>query len=103
MKKSLLVAIGKVTKAHGVRGALKVFPYGETLEGLETGEKLFWIEGGVQLQLTLSGLDAQNRVWIAQFEEICGRDQAERLAGREVFVESDRLPELPEGNITSSS
>ncbi len=97
MEKSLLIPIGKVTKPHGVQGALKIFPYGETLEGLQIGEKLFWIEGGVQLQLTLSGLDAQNRVWIAQFEEICGRDQAERLAGREVFVESDRLPELPEG------
>ena len=97
MDKSLLVAIGKVTKPHGVRGAVKVFPYGETFGEVEVGERLFFIEGGTQRHLTLAGLGAQNRVWIAQFEEICSREQAEALGGTELFIESERLPVLPEG------
>ncbi len=97
MKESLLVAIGKVTKAHGIRGALKVFAYGETLEGVEAGQKLFSIEGGVERQLTLRELRAQNRVWIVEFEEIIGREQAESLSGKEIFIPGDRLPVLPDG------
>ncbi|MDR3568630.1 MAG: ribosome maturation factor RimM [Syntrophobacteraceae bacterium] len=97
MKESPLVAIGKATKAHGIRGAIKVFPYGETLKEMEAGDKLYSIEGGAQRPLTLTSLDAQNRVWIAQFEEICSREQAEALAGKELFVERERLQDLPEG------
>jgi 16S rRNA processing protein RimM len=97
MKKSLLVAIGKATRAHGIRGAIKVFPYGETLDEVEAGDTLFFLEGGAQHQLTVVSLSAQNRVWIAQFEEVCSRDEAEALAGKEILIPSERLPELPEG------
>ncbi len=97
MNKSLLVAIGKVTKAHGVRGALKVFPYGETFDELDAGDKLFSIESGEQRQFTLASLRAQNRAWIVEFEEISGRDQAEALTGKDIFIDSKRLPRLPQG------
>ncbi len=55
------------------------------------------MEGGVQRQLTLVSLRAQKRVWIAQFEEIENIDQAQALTGKEVFIDKDRLPLLPEG------
>ncbi len=97
MKESLLVPIGKVTRAHGIRGALKVFAYGETLDRMRVGERLFAKESGARRQLTLASLRAQNRVWIVEFEEIESRDQAESLTGREIFIESERLPDLPEG------
>lgn len=97
MNESLLVPIGKVARAHGIRGALKVFAYGETLDRMQVGERLFAKESGAPRQLTLASLRAQNRVWIVEFEEIESRDQAEALTGREIFVESERLPDLPEG------
>ena len=97
MDKSCLVPVGKVVKTHGVRGALKVLPYGETLGEMEAGEKLFFIEDGEQRQLTLVSLRAQKRVWIAQFEEIESIDQAQALTGKEIFIDKDRLPGLPEG------
>ncbi|MGA2402945.1 MAG: ribosome maturation factor RimM [Syntrophobacteraceae bacterium] len=97
MDKSCLVPVGKVVRTHGVRGALKVLPYGETMGEMEAGEKLFLMEGGVQRQLTLISLRAQQRVWIAQFEEIENMDQARALTGKDVFVVKDRLPALPEG------
>jgi 16S rRNA processing protein RimM len=97
MKESLLVPIGKVTKAHGVLGALKVFAYGETFARVEAGQRLFAMESGGQRQLTLAGLRAQNRGWIVEFEEVSGREQAEALTGSEIFIERDLLAVLPEG------
>jgi len=97
MDKAFLVAVGKVVKAHGVRGLLKLLPYGETLAEIQAGEKLFLAEGATLPQLTLVNIRSQNRVWIAQFEEIAGRGQAEALAGQDLFIEKDRLPVLPSG------
>ena len=82
MDKSSLVPVGKVVKTHGIRGALKVRPYGETLGEMGAGEKLFFIENGVQLQLTLVSLRAQKRGWIAQFEEIETFDRARGVNGK---------------------
>ncbi len=97
MDKSSLVAVGKVVRTHGIRGALKVFPYGETLGEMEAGERLFSIEGSGQRQLTLASLNPQKRVLIVEFEEIGGMDQAQALTGKDLFIDKDRLPRLPSG------
>ncbi len=99
MDNSSLVPIGKVGKTHGVRGAVKVHPYGETLEELEVGEKLTAIssDGRVSLELTLTGSRPQQRVWICEFDEINDMAQAQALTGSELFVPRDRLRPLPEG------
>jgi 16S rRNA processing protein RimM len=97
MDMSSLVAVGKVVKTHGVRGALKVLAYGETLGEMEAGEKLFSIEGGEQRQLTLVSLNSQKRGLIVQFEEIGSMDQAQALTGKDLFIDKDRLPRLPSG------
>ncbi|MGA2025769.1 MAG: ribosome maturation factor RimM [Syntrophobacteraceae bacterium] len=97
MDKSSLVAVGKVVRTHGVRGALKVLAYGETLVEMEAGDKLLTIEGGGQRQLTLASLNSQKRLLIVQFEEIDGMDQAQAITGKDLFVDKDRLPGLPSG------
>lgn len=99
MDRSGLVPIGRITKTHGVRGAVKIYPYGDTLCELEPGEKLVCLdcEEGSELWLTVIDLRAQKRVCIAEFEEIQGMDEAERFAGHELFIPQDRLPALPEG------
>jgi len=97
MEKRFLVAVGKLVKAHGVRGAVKVLAYGETLGEMEAGEKLVSIDSGAKRQLTLVSLRPQKRTWIAQFEEIRTREQAEALTGNDIFVDKDRLPGLPSG------
>ncbi|MGO9017657.1 MAG: ribosome maturation factor RimM [Syntrophobacteraceae bacterium] len=97
MDKSSLVAVGKVVRTHGVRGALKVLAYGETLGEMEAGEKLFSIEDRGQRQLTLVSLNPQKRVSIVEFEEIGSIDQAQALTGKDLFIDKDRLPRLPSG------
>ena len=99
MEKSSLVPIGRIVRTHGVRGAVKIHPYGETLGELEAGEKVFSVssEGVVEREFTLVSLRAQSRVWIGEFEEIRDIDQARELAGKELFVPLERLPALPDG------
>lgn len=99
MEKSSLVPIGRVARTHGVRGAVQIYPYGETLGVLKAGEKLFVLssENAVERELTLVGLNAHKRGWIGQFEEVGDMDSALGLAGKELSVTRDRLPSLPEG------
>lgn len=99
MDNSCLVPIGRAVKPHGVRGEVKIFPYGDTLAEMDAGEKLFVVrpEGGVYREFTLVSLRAQKRHWIAQFEEISEMDQAQALSGIDLSVPRDRLPKLPEG------
>jgi 16S rRNA processing protein RimM len=97
MEEPLLVAIGKVAKAHGVLGALKVHPFGETFDAVKTGESFLLGEGSQRRSLRLATLRAQNRFWIVEFEEVASREQAEELTGKEIFIERDRLPALAEG------
>jgi 16S rRNA processing protein RimM len=103
MDKTFLVAVGKVVKAHGVRGALKLVAYGETLGEMKAGERLISCEGEAEQFLTIKDLSAKtvaSRVgalitMIAWFEEIVSREQAEALTGNDLFVHRDRLPQLP--------
>lgn len=99
MENSSLVPIGKVGKTHGVRGAVKIHPYGDTLEELEAGEKLLAVspDGKAKLELTLAGVRPQQRVCICEFDEINDMDRAQSLVGSELFVPQDRLAILPEG------
>ncbi|MEN6438435.1 MAG: ribosome maturation factor RimM [Syntrophobacter sp.] len=99
MKKSCLIPVGRVVKTHGVRGAVKIYPYGETLNGLDIGEKLLASSPGGEgeRELTLVGLRPLKQGWIGEFEEIADMDQALALAGKELFMPEDRLPALPEG------
>lgn len=99
MEKPFLIPIGKVVKTHGVRGAVKIVPYGETLGQTRPGETLFLLdaEGRVHKVLVLAGMRVQARAWIGEFEGIEDMDLARSLVGEELFVPEDRLPSLPEG------
>ncbi len=97
MDRSSLVAVGKVVRTHGIRGAIKVLAYGETLGEMEAGEKLFSIEDKGQRQLTLVRLNPHQRVLIVEFEEIGSIDQAQALTGKDLFIDKGRLPRLPSG------
>jgi 16S rRNA processing protein RimM len=99
MEKSCLVPIGRVVKTHGVRGAVKIHPYGETLGELQSGEKVFSAasEGVPGQEFTLVSLRPQTRAWIGEFEEITDMDRARELAGQELFIPRERLPVLPAG------
>ncbi|MBP8644489.1 MAG: 16S rRNA processing protein RimM [Syntrophobacteraceae bacterium] len=94
-----MVAVGKITRAHGVRGAVRIYPYGETLGLQGPGDKLFVHSGsGTGLtELTIVHLRYHKNVWIVQTEELVEMDAVKAMAGEQVFLPEDRLPATAEG------
>lgn len=91
------VALGVISRPHGVRGELRVHPYNEDstlLKKLKSvhlvGEDGSWVEHKV-----LSASRAA-KYFIFRLESVIGREAADALRGFEVRVERDALPDLPD-------
>lgn len=99
MKGSRWVPIGKLVRPHSIRGALKVYPYGETLASKKRGDNLYvgLPHTQEQVKFTLLDLKPQGKYWVAQFEELTSRDEAQRFAGKEIFLTEDLLPPTEDG------
>ncbi len=100
MTKSRLVAIGKISRVHGVRGALKIYPYGESLGEQKAGNKLYLkgdARSGTETVLTVVELRRQNRLFIGRFQEIADMGDAEKIVGEDVFLPEDRLSPTSNG------
>jgi 16S rRNA processing protein RimM len=100
MKESRMIPVGRIARPHGVRGALKVTTYGESLAGLEAGATLFLPESSSLAghpKLTVVSLRVQGKQLVVNFEGLETREEAQLLVGLEVFLPEERLPPAPEG------
>jgi 16S rRNA processing protein RimM len=99
MNMSRLIPVGKITRTHGLRGAVKVFPYGETLDELEPGGKLYLYSASnpKPSELTLVHSRCQGKFRILQFEELPEVEAAQRVVEQEVFLSEECLPATSEG------
>jgi len=100
MEESCLIPVGKIGRAHGVRGAVKIYPYGESLAEQQAGDRLYLqgsVAGGEEIALTILSIRPQGKLWIGQFHEITGIDEARKLVGEELFLPKDRLSPASEG------
>lgn len=88
------VAVGKVTRTHGVRGCVKVFPYGETLQQLQPGGQVFVATGagGAPRPLTIASLGRHKRLLLICFDSIDSTDQAQALVGCDIQLPQTHLP-----------
>jgi len=92
------VSIGKIVKAHGLKGALKVVPYGETLTTLEPGFSVVAAGGDGRTQVyTVKAAQRDKRYLLLFLSGIENRDQAEALKGAVLCMEKARLPKLEAG------
>ena len=92
------VAIGKVTRLHGVRGCVKVFPYGDSLERLQPGTQVHLGEVGREPlhALTLTSITRRNRFLVVCFAAIDSVAEAQTLVGRELGLPETLLPPTDE-------
>ena len=90
-----LVAVGKVVKAHGVRGHLRLVPFGETLEGLGAGEEISarLPDGSIERLITVE-IRTQRKSVLFLSREVRTAAEAQRLVGAEICVPESRLPAL---------
>ena len=85
--------IGKVVKAHGLRGHLKVLPYGETFSTLSAEEKITAnLPDGTSLTLTVAEISPHQKTFLLISREIGTVEEAHRLVGAELCVPESRLP-----------
>ncbi len=94
------IAVGRITRAHGVKGEVAVLPLSEVSSRFEPGSRLF-LDQDDHSAITVSGSRRDRQRLLVSFEGLPDRDAAEALAGRYLFVPASSAPELPEGEFWS--
>jgi 16S rRNA processing protein RimM len=89
------VAVGRITKTHGVRGEVVVFVLSE-VEGRFTDGAVVWLEDGRALTVE-SSRPHKDRL-LVRFREVPGRDAADALHGALLLVPESMSPPLPDGS-----
>lgn len=85
------VRIGRLNGAWGVSGWVKVFSYTDPPENVFSYQP--WQTSGPPGLLRVSEWRRQGPRLVARIEEIESRESAERLAGTELEIPSEQLPE----------
>ena len=89
------VAVGRITRAHGVQGELAVLVISEVPGRFADGETV-WLEDGRTLTVE-SSRPHKDRL-LVRFREVQSREQAESLQRALLVVPESLSPELPEGS-----
>jgi 16S rRNA processing protein RimM len=87
------ICLGSITSAHGLKGEVKAFAAVDDLETLEA-------VGELELDTTSYQILAarfQKTNLILSLAGVQTREQAERLVGKEIWLDPERLPTLPAG------
>ncbi|HEY9057086.1 MAG TPA: ribosome maturation factor RimM, partial [Aurantimonas sp.] len=89
------VLLGVVGGAHGLKGECRVRSFTEDPTDLGAYGPLFDTEGN---RYTVKSARRQKNVVVVRFVEVEDRNHAERLNGRELFVDRSALPEPEESD-----
>jgi 16S rRNA processing protein RimM len=94
-----LIIYGKITKAHGLRGALKLLPFSRRFESLQSINRIYieTARGEEPAGFGLKDWRFDKGSAIVRLEGIDTIDEAEKLAGRSVYIDRSELPGLEEG------
>ena len=91
------VRVGRVIKPHGIKGELKVLPYGEVEDFRLYREVLLGGEtSGPGRHLQVVHFRPQGKIALLELTGIVDRSAAEELAGQEVWVAKELLAALAE-------
>ena len=89
------VAVGRITRAHGVHGEVAVLVISEVPERFREGATV-WSEDGRALMVSASRSHGDRL--LVRFEGVGDREQADALRGLLLVVPESASPELPEGS-----
>lgn len=89
------VLLGKITKAQGLRGEVKIFSFSGQPENFQGYEELVLVSktGTISPPLAVKNLRIQGKTVIVKLASITNRNQAEDVEGRGVLLAKDLLPE----------
>ncbi len=86
------VAIARLGRPHGVRGAITAHADGPTLGTLQPGEQVTVRVGGADRGLVVSGRRGEAPKAVLTFEGVDSREAAAILTGATIAVPPERLP-----------
>jgi len=89
------LAVGRIVRPHGIRGALLVAPISEQLLGLNAGAEIRL--GADRTPMILLELRRHGSRWLLWLEGIDSRERAEDLRGQDIALPLADVPPLPEG------
>lgn len=97
MNKTRFLEMGRVGAAHGIKGEVDLVWHGESAP--EKGVALYLENEGdtSPSPRALTSLRKHNGKFLARFEDVADRTEAERLRGRKIFIDRASLPPLEEG------
>lgn len=91
-------SIGKIVATHGIKGALKVYPYTESLSFYEPGNQVLVRDSkGKEKTFIIQSARPHQRNILVFLEGVTGCNLAQTLIGSELYSEKAELPELEEG------
>jgi len=91
------LSMGKIVGAHGVKGALKVYSYAESVSSFKPGSSVILKADGGAKAFTIAWVKPHHKTVLVAFEGVTNRNRAEALVGLELFMTRDLLETLEEG------
>ena len=88
------VVVGKITRAHGLRGEVTILPLTDNPDRFSVGNELSLEDGRT---LTIAASRNNGARLLVTFAGVADRTAAEALRGRMLVVPESALPTLPEG------
>ncbi len=92
-----LVAVGRISGVHGVRGLVKVFSYTDPRENVLSYPEWWLTRGRERRRFRVRDGHFGGRTIVAALESIEDRDAAQAWIGAEIAVERSSLPDPGEG------
>jgi 16S rRNA processing protein RimM len=93
--RSSFIAVGRVIRPHGVRGALQVEAISDLLLGLQPGTEVTFGENHWTSKLVF--LHPHRKRYLMAVEDCTDRRQAEALRGDRIYLPAAAADRLPEG------
>lgn len=87
------IRIGQITGAVGLKGEIKVYDFGEDPARYKKFSRIY-IDGR---SYSLLNARIQKNLVVLHLDGISDRNDAEKLRGKDIYIDESQLPRLPEG------
>ena len=91
---SSYVAIGKISKAQGLDGEVKIIAFSGKPDEFASYQKIFLVRGKERRACTIEKCRSHGKFAIVKLREVTGRDESEALIGADVLVMKSQMPAL---------
>jgi 16S rRNA processing protein RimM len=99
MADDTLIALGQLTKPHGLRGELRLHPFNPETTAFTPGTVVTLCRDGVQQQRRVRTVRRHQKVLLVTFDGCDSIEAAQGLVGSDVCLQRQQLPPVDAGEI----